>query len=52
MGYSPWGLKESDMTEQLHFHDYFLTLSGYPIWTVVGSPILRGSLFTHSGCDS
>ena len=20
MGYSPWGLKESDMTEQLHFH--------------------------------
>ena len=20
MGYSPWGHKESDMTEQLHFH--------------------------------
>ena len=20
MGYSPWGCKESDMTEQLHFH--------------------------------
>ena len=20
VGYSPWGLKESDMTEQLHFH--------------------------------
>ena len=20
MGYSPWGLEESDMTEQLHFH--------------------------------
>ena len=20
MGYSPWGRKESDMTEQLHFH--------------------------------
>ena len=20
MGYSPWGPKESDMTEQLHFH--------------------------------
>ena len=25
VGYSPWGLKESDMTEQLHFH---FSLSG------------------------
>ena len=23
MGYSPWGLKESDTTEQLHFHFLF-----------------------------
>ena len=23
VGYSPWGLKESDMTEQLHFHFHF-----------------------------
>ena len=22
-GYSPWGLKESDTTEQLHFHFHF-----------------------------
>ena len=22
VGYSPWGLKESDTTEQLHFSDY------------------------------
>ena len=25
MGYSPWGLKESDMTEQLHFLSFFLS---------------------------
>ena len=25
VGYSPWGRKESDMTEQLHFHLSFLT---------------------------
>ena len=23
VGYSPWGLKESDMTERLHFHFLF-----------------------------
>ena len=23
VGYSPWGCKESDMTEQLHFHFHF-----------------------------
>ena len=28
MGYSPWGSKESDTTEQLHHHHhYFLDLS-------------------------
>ena len=27
VGYSPWGHKESDMTEQLHFH--FLSLESY-----------------------
>ena len=30
MGYSPWGRKESDMTEQLHIH-FLLTK-----WTFVG----------------
>ena len=30
VGYSPWGLKESDTTEQLHFH-FLLTK-----WTFVG----------------
>ena len=24
MGYSPWGRKESDMTERLHFHVYYI----------------------------
>ena len=23
VGYSPWGLKESDMTERLHFHTIY-----------------------------
>ena len=27
VGYSPWGCKESDTTEQLHFHFIFWTLS-------------------------
>ena len=26
MGYSPWGLEESDTTERLHFHFHFLAL--------------------------
>ena len=26
MGYSPWGRKESDTTEQLHFLSFFLML--------------------------
>ena len=25
VGYSPWGCKESDMTEQLHFKLYLIT---------------------------
>ena len=25
MGYSPWGHKELDMTEQLHFLSFFLS---------------------------
>ena len=26
MGYSPWGLKELDLTEQLHFLSFDITL--------------------------
>ena len=26
IGHSPWGHKESDMTEQLHFHFFFFKL--------------------------
>ena len=38
MGYRPWGHKESDMTEQLHFH--FFTTSA--TWEAL---VLQGSLF-------
>ena len=31
-GYSPWGCKESDMTEQL----------STPIWRMAGGPLTRG----------
>ena len=27
LGYRPWGCKESDTTEQLHFHFHFLTMA-------------------------
>ena len=36
MGYNPWGHKESDMTEQLHFH--FLYIKGLD--KVLGTSIL------------
>ena len=31
-GYSPWGCKESDMTEQLHFHFLSMQKGGLPCW--------------------
>ena len=41
VGCSPWGLKESDMTEQLHFHFYALkkemaTHSSVLAWRIPG----------------
>ena len=33
MGYSPWGRKESDMTERLHFHFLSLIIVKYYIST-------------------
>ena len=33
VGYSPWGRKEWDTTERLHFH--FLSLSGREIWVEI-----------------
>ena len=38
VGYSPWGHKESDTTEQLHFHFHFQTTRG--LWAM-----LRNSFF-------
>ena len=32
VGYSPWGGKESDMTEQLHFHFHFPTMMKNPMY--------------------
>ena len=32
VGYSPWGGKESDTTEQLHFHFYFPTMMKNPMY--------------------
>ena len=41
MGYSPWGRKESDMTERLHFHFHALekemaTHSSVLAWRIPG----------------
>ena len=33
MGYSPWGRKESDMTERLHFHFLSYKEYGLPSWS-------------------
>ena len=40
MGYSPWGHKESDMTEQLHFKSFRSSL-GFP----------HGSISKESACN-
>ena len=32
VGYSPWGCKESDMTERLHFHPVWASASPYTCW--------------------
>ena len=48
VGYSPWGCKESDMTEQLHFH-FSLSCIGSRKWQptpvfLAGEPQGRGNL--------
>ena len=47
MGYSPWGRKESDITELLHFHSYYHSLTYYS-WaeTALGSKVLLRPLHT------
>ena len=44
VGYSPWGRKESDTTEQLHFHFYF---TSFWVWRKVK---LHLSFFLYKGC--
>ena len=38
VGYSPWGRKESDMTERLHFHFYVQYIS---IWASVVALVVK-----------
>ena len=49
VGYSPWGRKESDMTEQLHFLILIVSFSYNPIITFVN---LLEDLFILQGCNS
>ena len=47
MGYNPWGHKESDMTERLHFHFSLLCIgegSGNPLqYSCLENPLDRGA---------
>ena len=50
MGYSPWGRKESDITELLHFHSFYHSLTYYS-WpeTALGPKVLLTPLHTPQG---
>ena len=41
MGYRPWGCRESDTTERLHFLSFFLSL--YPRWEVGTGQVRAGT---------
>ena len=46
VGYSPWGRKESDTTEQLHFHcTYFLCVSAHHLSSIPEYIHLRAGVF-------
>ena len=50
VGYSPWGCKESDTTEQRHLHFHFIYL---PIFAALVSVAVRGlSLFVANRSSS
>ena len=51
MGYSPWGHKESDMTEQLHFLSFFLLPLVFSLILTVASRLLH-LLSKTMGCLS
>ena len=49
VGYSPWGRKESDMTEQLHFHFSLSLLQIYILrWPDSITVVFRHLYFTSS----
>ena len=45
VGYSPWGRKDLDSTEQLHFHFSCLVLVSHWTWAAAG----RGMVFSSQG---
>ena len=59
VGYSPWGHKESDMTERLHFHFHppiknlkknILLL--YQVWNFPGGPVVKNPSCNAGNMDS
>ena len=46
--HSPWGHKESDMTERLHFHFFWHKYNNYCIWGGGGFRLLEISFFIPS----
>ena len=51
MGYSPWGHKESDTTEQLHFHFNFATICAKMYQIVFLLKYVDISYILHSGVN-
>ena len=54
VGYSPWGHKKSDTTEQLHFHffQHPKELRGFPGCTSGKEPAFQGRRCTRHGFNS
>ena len=49
IGYSPWGLKESDPTERLHFHPLMFILSPFKEHFYCFQPILKeAAIYIHT----
>ena len=53
VGYSPWGRKESDMTERLHYYYFFpqvhrIPTSSFNVTLIVNMGLVRGSKYYAS----
>ena len=51
MGYSPWGLKESDTTERLHFHFSLSIMVYHRILNIVLCAVQQ-TMLIHPICNS